>query len=197
MDGPPSFAAVVLAGGTGERLGGADKAALEYAGRPLLDRVLDALADAAEVVVAGPARPTSAPASFVREEPPGGGPVAGLLAGRRALGADPERLVVVAVDMPLLSRETVTRLLLASADRDGAVLVGGDGRRQLACVVRTDRLDAVSPTDGGHGRSWHGLLAGLDLAEVTARSGEDHDIDTWADLTRAAPGPVPDDGPVA
>lgn len=197
MDGPPAFAAVVLAGGSGARLGGADKAALEYAGRSLLDRVLEALADADEVVVAGPARPASAAASFVREEPPGGGPVAGLLAARRALRAVPGHLVVVAVDMPLVTRDTVRRLLVASADRDGAVLVAGDGRWQLACVVRTDRLDALSPADGGHGRSWHGLLTGLDLAEVPARPGEDHDIDTWADLGVAAPGPAHDDGPVA
>ncbi|NJP68904.1 NTP transferase domain-containing protein, partial [Streptomyces spiramenti] len=39
---PAPFDAVVLAGGAGRRLGGADKAAVRVGGRTLLDRVLTA-----------------------------------------------------------------------------------------------------------------------------------------------------------
>ena len=49
MELPPGtsgFAAVVLAGGTAARLGGADKASIEHAGRTLLEWALDALLDA-------------------------------------------------------------------------------------------------------------------------------------------------------
>lgn len=182
MGGTSSFAAVVLAGGTGERLGGRDKASLEWGGRALLDRVLDALEGADEVVVAGLPTPTARPVRFVREDPPGGGPVAGLLAARRALAAGASLVVVVAVDMPLLTRATIERLLAAAVGQDGAVLVDESGRRHLAAALDLARLDALAPEDGGHGHPWRGLLAGLDLVEVVALAGEDHDVDTWADL---------------
>ncbi|MFT4082535.1 MAG: NTP transferase domain-containing protein, partial [Nocardioides sp.] len=74
------YAAIVLAGGRGSRLGGVDKATLEIGGRSLLHRVLAACADAAEVVVVGdPVAGTEA--RFVREQPPYAGPAAALLAG--------------------------------------------------------------------------------------------------------------------
>ncbi|MEU4744233.1 NTP transferase domain-containing protein, partial [Actinosynnema sp. NPDC023658] len=50
----PSWAAVVLAGGRGSRLGGVDKASLVVDGRTLLDHVLDAVAAARQVIVVGP-----------------------------------------------------------------------------------------------------------------------------------------------
>ena len=49
-------AAIVLAGGAGRRLGGADKAALDVGGRTLLERALAAVSGVPTVVV-GPARP--------------------------------------------------------------------------------------------------------------------------------------------
>jgi molybdopterin-guanine dinucleotide biosynthesis protein A len=185
MGGTSSFAAVVLSGGTAERLGGADKGSLAWEGRALLDRVLDAVAEADEIVVAGPVVPTSRPVRFAREQPPGGGPVAGLIAARRALEQRTGLLVVVAVDMPLLTPDTVARLLTAAAGCDGAVLVDDTGRRHLAAALDVARLDAVAPPDGGHGRPWRGLLSGLALAEVRAVQDEGHDVDTWADLDRA------------
>ena len=51
--GLTSFCAVVLAGGQAARLGGADKASIEVDGRTLLAHALDAVIDAAEVVVVG------------------------------------------------------------------------------------------------------------------------------------------------
>ena len=50
------FAAVILAGGAGRRLGGVDKATIPVRGAPMLDHVLDAVADASPCVVVGPPR---------------------------------------------------------------------------------------------------------------------------------------------
>lgn len=175
------LAAVILAGGTAVRLGGADKASIEYAGRTFLEHALAAVAAAGEVVVVGAQVPTSRPATFVREDPPLGGPVAGLLAGRRALAAEPETLLVVAVDMPRVTAMTVARLLAAAAGHDGAVLCDGDGRRQLVLAVRADRLDVAAPSDP-HGGSVRDLLAGLDLADVAEVDGEARGVDRWEDL---------------
>lgn len=176
-----AYGAVILAGGTAARLDGADKASIEYAGRTLLEHALAAAAGAVEVVVVGDPVPTSRPATFVREDPPLGGPVAGLLAGRRALSRTPPGLLVLAVDMPRVTVDTVARLLTAAAGRDGAVLCDDSRRRQLVLVVDTASLDRVAP-EQPRGRSVRDLLAPLDLADVAAVGDEAHGVDTWQDL---------------
>jgi molybdopterin-guanine dinucleotide biosynthesis protein A len=173
------FDAVVLAGGRAERLGGADKAGLEVAGVSLLERALAAVSDALRVVVVGDERPTSRDVTWVREDPPYGGPVAATYAGLDAL---PRRtpLLVLAVDMPDVTRETVRRLVEAADGYDGAVLVDG-GRRHLAFAVSRTALDRVRPVPAT-GAAMRDLWSALDLAEVPARGDEAHDVDRWSDL---------------
>jgi molybdopterin-guanine dinucleotide biosynthesis protein A len=181
--GPTGFAAVLLAGGRGVRMGGVDKASVEHRGRPMLEHALDALLDAAEVVVVGDPLPTGRPVTFTRESPRYGGPVAALLAGRDALSRTPRLLGVLAVDMPRVTRSTFLRLQEAAAGRDGAVLVDAGGRRQLAGVLDCARLDQIRPGAGAeHGMALHRLLADLDLADVAPEDDEGRDVDTWADL---------------
>lgn len=178
-----SYGAVVLAGGQGTRLGGFDKSSAEVGGRTLLELALDALIDAAEVVVVGEQVPTERPVSFVLESPRWGGPVAALLTGTDLLLRRTRLVVVIAVDMPHLTHRTIRRLCAAVPDHDGAVLVGPDGRRQLALALRRDALSAVRPDlEGQHGMAVRTLLSELDLAEVAAVDEEYRDIDTWADL---------------
>ncbi|WP_248579810.1 NTP transferase domain-containing protein [Nocardioides sp. InS609-2] len=179
----PAFSAVVLAGGTAARMDGVDKAGLEVAGRTLLALAVDALLDADEVVVVGAAVPTERPVTFTREDPPSGGPAAGLLTGRDALLHPPEWLGVLAVDMPRVTTYTFRRLRDAAIGYDAAFLVDESGRRQLAGVVQTVRLDAVRPDhEGQHGMPLHRLLGDLTVAEVPAEGAEARDVDTWADL---------------
>ncbi len=180
------FGAIVLTGGGAARLGGADKAGIEVGGRTLLEHALEAVLDAAEVVVVGSEVPTSRPVTFTREDPAGGGPAAGLVAGLRRFARPPTTVVVLAVDMPLVSSATVRRLLEAGERRDGAVLTDADGRLQYLCAAyRTTALarahgdsDAVE----GHGLAMRDLVAGLDLATVAEAGEESRDLDTWADL---------------
>lgn len=177
------FCAVVLAGGRAARLDGADKASVEYLGRTLLEHAIEALLDAAEVVVVGDPVPTTRPVTFTRESPRYGGPVAGLLTGRDALVRVPRTLGVLAVDMPRVTSWTFRRLHEAAAGHDGAFLTDAGGRRQLAGVLDPGRLDAVRPDhEGQHGMALRRLLAGLDLVDVPPEGEEGHDVDTWADL---------------
>ena len=176
-----NLAAVILAGGTAARLGGADKASIEYAGRTFLEHALAAVGATEEVVVVGDPVPTSRPVTFVREDPPLGGPVAGMLAGRHALAGPAATLVVLAVDMPLVTASTVGRLVAAASGRDGSVLRDEEGRRQLALVLHTSRLDAIAPADP-HGHAVGDLLAPLDLADVAATDDEARGVDSWEDL---------------
>jgi len=178
------FCGVVLAGGTAARMGGVDKASVELHGRTLLELAVDALLDADEVVVVAPdSVPTSRPVTFVCEDPPRGGPVAGLLTGVDALLRRARLIGVLAVDMPRVTPATMRRLRVAAEGHDGAFLVDADGRRQLAGVLDADRLAAVRPDlEGQHGMALHRLLAPLSLAEVRADGDEAIDIDSWTDL---------------
>jgi len=177
------WSAIVLAGGRGTRLGGTEKAGVEVGGRTLLAWALDAVTEAREVVVVGDPAPTERPVTFTRESPRFGGPAAGLLTGLDALRDVPAYVAVVAVDMPRLTAGTLRRLTDAASGRDGSVLVGPDGRRQLALVVGSARLQEIRP-DREHQRDlalWR-LLSPLDLVEVASLGDEHRDVDSWTDL---------------
>lgn len=181
MSDDGGWAAVVLTGGTASRMGGTDKAALTRRGRRLLDLALEAVAGASETVVVGPDSPTSRPVAFAREEPPGGGPLAGLSAGVAALSGDAASVVVLAVDMPHVTGATIGRLLDAARGRPGAWLVDGDGRRQLAGVVRRD---LVLPPGEAAGLPMRVLMGHPDCVDVAADGPEGADVDTWDDASR-------------
>jgi molybdopterin-guanine dinucleotide biosynthesis protein A len=186
--GPLRLGAVVLAGGTAARMGGIDKASIEIGGVTLLERALAATMTALEVVVVGEQVPTSRPVTWTREDPAGGGPAAGLLAGLDRFLVVPDLVVALAVDMPRLHAGTVSRLTWAvEADTsvDGAVLLDDGGRRQpLAAVYRQAALAAARPAEPEHehGLPMHRLVGGLRLVEVPAVGDEARDVDTWEDL---------------
>jgi molybdopterin-guanine dinucleotide biosynthesis protein A len=185
------WAAVVLSGGAAARLDGADKSAIEHAGRTLLEHALDAVAAASEVVVVGPTVPTSHAVRFTRESPPGGGPLAGLAAGVAALVGTPPLVVVLAADMPHVTADTVARLLSAVGEGEGAWLVDGAGRRQLAGVVPRALVPAPGDSSGVPMRA---LMDRERTVEVASVGHEADDVDTWADLARlrvADIGPTP------
>ncbi|CAL9530016.1 Molybdenum cofactor guanylyltransferase [Actinosynnema sp. ALI-1.44] len=170
--------AVVLAGGRGSRLGGVDKAAVEVGGRTLLDHALDAVRGARRIVVVGPERPVPG-IVWAREDPPGGGPVAGLAAGIALVTAP--RVAVLAVDQPGVTAATVARLVAVG---ESAVLVDRDGREQwLTGVWRTDDLRAALPADP-RDRSVRSVVAPLLPVRVAGSPEETSDVDTPGDLGR-------------
>lgn len=179
------WAAVILAGGRGARLGHVDKARLEHHGRSLLDHALAAVVDAAEIVVVGDPVPTSTRARFVREEPAGSGPLAAASAGVAALGSAPDLVVVLAVDMPGVTSGTVGRLLDSARRTDGAWLTDSEGRRQPAGAVRPAVVAGLTDdSDGLAGRPLRRLLEAPGTVAVPAVDDEADDVDTWADVAR-------------
>ncbi len=199
------FGIIILAGGRATRLGGADKPGLVVGGRTLLAAVVGAgtEAGARRVVVVGPDRPGTTDARrggairFVREEPPGSGPVPALrrglaeLAPRRRLaepddateqgaaergaeqgGAAEPWVAVLAADLPFLRAAHLRTLLaaVAAAGRDGAVLTDDGGRAQwLAGCWRTGALRRAAA--GYQWSSLHGLLAPLRPVSVSLLPG--------------------------
>ncbi|MER7993538.1 molybdenum cofactor guanylyltransferase [Micromonospora chalcea] len=104
------YAAVVLAGGAARRMGGVDKPARPVGGRPMLHRVLAAVADADQRIVVGPSVPLPDGVRTTREEPPGGGPVAAIAAGLALLDPGTTTVALLAADLPLLTAAAVTEL---------------------------------------------------------------------------------------
>jgi molybdopterin-guanine dinucleotide biosynthesis protein A len=182
---------IVLAGGRAARLGGADKPGLRVGDRTLLETVVAAgtEAGARPVVVVGPERPGLAGAPrFVREEPPGAGPVPALRRGLGELGRAPW-VAVLAADLPFLRAAHLAALLSAAARADGAVLVDGTGREQW--LAGCWRAGALRRAAGGYtGASLRGLLGPLRPAHVRLEPGPGEpppwlDCDTDADLRGA------------
>lgn len=172
------------------RLGGVDKASLEIDGVSLLESSIAATKSAADVVVVGVEVPTTRTVTWCREEPAGGGPAAGLLAGIDALSVEPPDLVcVLAVDMPGVRSSTFDRLVAALSQRgdaDAAVLLDVTGRQQmLAGVYRYPALAAARPSDRGreHGLAMRELIGPLRVIGIPAIAAEAQDVDTWEDVT--------------
>ncbi|MBV9095875.1 MAG: NTP transferase domain-containing protein [Streptosporangiaceae bacterium] len=183
---------IILAGGRGRRLGGADKPGLVVGGRTLIGAVVaaGAAAGARQVIVVGPARAGFGPGvRFVTEEPPGGGPVPALRRGL-AEAAGPWT-ALLAADLPFLRAGDLGALLRAAQrpGSAGAVLADDAGRPQwLAGCWRTAALRRAA--DGYAGDSLRGLLAPLAAALVRPEraAGEPPpwlDCDTPEDLRRA------------
>lgn len=159
----------------------------------MLDRVLKATASATATVVVGPSRATIRPVSWTAEEPAGGGPVAGVVAGL-AFGVEP-LVGVFSCDLPWLEAEDVARLVNGVGGLGGADGVGGvDGLdgfglrdssghgQRLATVYRRTALTAAAALGDGRHRAVRELVAGLRL-DWTAPTRAGDDADSWADLS--------------
>jgi molybdopterin-guanine dinucleotide biosynthesis protein A len=187
MGGASPFDAIVLAGGASRRFGGVDKAMLVLEGVSLLDRVLEATSAARSTVVVGPRRATSRVVSWTQEDPPSGGPVAGIAAGS-AFGTAPV-VVLVSCDLPWLTDADVTSLVDGVGEYDGYGLRDLGGREQpLAAAYRRDALTAaIQATKDPRDQPLRRTLAGLTMhwSEPTQAG---RDVDSWADLDDPTPG---------
>jgi molybdenum cofactor guanylyltransferase len=207
-------AVVVLAGGSSRRWGGRDKTGVLLGGVPVLEHAVRGLVaalnvDLGDVVVVGPAehpvRPRLAldrsrmatepgrgtatePAPgvrWVREEPPGGGPVAGLAAGVGVLPPAVTLVVVGAGDAPFAGE--AVPLLMDALDEglDGAIAVDPQGRDQpLLGVYRVAPLRAALPASPAD-TSLRELVGRLRLARVPVGPRAALDLDTPEDLATA------------
>jgi molybdenum cofactor guanylyltransferase len=118
---------LILAGGRSTRMG-QDKAWLELAGVPLVERVARRLLPLAAELVFSARDPAAfdeliarlpVPARVVVDEYPGAGPLAGLHAGLRA--AAYEDVLAVATDMPFVDANLVERMVAACRPADAII----------------------------------------------------------------------------
>jgi len=207
--GSASVAAVVLVGGRARRMGGAAKHLLPLGGSTPWHRTLAALADhgIAPIVAVGPAPDETAPGAgakgagavtWVREEPPFGGPVAALAAALALPAlARAEEFLLLAGDLAH-PEAVVTRLIGLDPDGLGmgevtapegadGVVFRAEGRPQwLAGRYRVAAVRAALAALGEvEGASCRALLGGLPIRWIPDEDGTTTDIDTPDDLARA------------
>ena len=172
-------AAIILAGGRAQRMGGRQKALLEVDGRAILDRQLELLRPrfARIAVVLAPAGQAAGAGAglqgdddddgapfrargleVVRDAAAGLGPVAGLAAGLAwAAGA---AAFALACDMPFVSGAVIDLVLSrAVAQCADLVLPVLDGRPEPLCALYGARTAPVIAADLLAGRLRAGLLA--------------------------------------
>lgn len=149
MTPPGTPAALILAGGRGERLGGVVKSELRVGGVRLLDRVAAGLADVVPVLVAhgriDPALLGLAAGMIPVPDLEGdyAGPLAGFAGAMAYLNtqvAPPELLICVAVDTPFLPTGYVARLIEALGDGDAAIACYGGQPYPTNSIWRTARF---------------------------------------------------------
>jgi molybdopterin-guanine dinucleotide biosynthesis protein A len=177
--------AVVLCGGESRRFG-SDKTRADLDGVPVLDTLLSSLPAGWDVLCVGPERPTGREAvRWTREDPPGGGPVAGLAAALAVV--DTPVTVLLGGDMPYAG--PVAAELAAHLDdvpdADAVAGVDGEGRVQpLLAAYRTSALRAALPETPA-GTPLRRLLDGLRIEPRPVEGRASQDIDTPEDLQRA------------
>lgn len=176
--------AIVLCGGSGTRFGG-DKTRADLAGSPVLDHVLDGLPSDWPVVCVGDPRDTRCPVRWCREDPPGGGPVAGIAAALPHV--DTPLVVVLGGDMPYAAGPApgLASRLAEGHGQDAVLGRDGDGRLQpLLAAYRTEALRAAVPQPPA-GTPVMRLLDSLRTLVVPLPEGAALDVDTTEDLDRA------------
>lgn len=196
------FDTVILAGGRAFRMGGTDKASLAVGATPMLVSVARAAAAAgtSRLILVGPPRPgpihedlamlaagRTGWLTWVQEEPPGSGPVAGL---RRGLAeATAPWVALLATDLPYLTAAHLAALLRARSQTAGVVPADPAGHSQwLTSCWRTSVLKSALAAYGGD--SLHGVLRPLNPATIRLEATAGHpppwlDCDTPDDLATA------------
>ena len=146
--GVEDIAAVILAGGRGTRMGGADKGLVEYQQRPLIDWVLQALRPQVSEVLISANRNVDVYAKYgcsVIADTLSGfpGPLAGVLAAMDAVST--RWLLVVPCDTPHLPADLAQTLLGAAQAEDVAIAVAADTQRAhyTTMLVETQLADSL------------------------------------------------------
>jgi molybdopterin-guanine dinucleotide biosynthesis protein A len=178
-------AGVLLTGGASRRMT-TDKAAIVWRGETLAARAARVLTAACDPVIEVGSGATEL--RCVREDPPGSGPLAALVAGARAMGSRGP-VVLLACDLPFVEPPIIS--LLAEWPGRPTVIPVVDGRLQYACArYGSDALAraeiALAAGDYSLRAAGEGDHDELSESEWRAVGATDTfaDVDTPADLRR-------------
>ena len=183
-----SASVIVLSGGTSRRFG-SDKSQALIAGKSLIAIILESIPSEFKIVIVGDdPKIESSQYLCVREEPIGGGPLAGFKAGLDT--SESELVALIATDMPFASGWVLHLINSIRVHDDAVMYVDAKGFKQpLAAVYRCTSVKRAL-TDMGelHGKSMRELVSYLKIQEIEMSHEVAQalmDIDTVADLEQA------------
>lgn len=158
--GVEDIAAVILSGGRGTRMGGADKGLVEYQQRPLIEWVLQAIRPQVGEVLISANRNADMYAKYgcrvIADVMPGfSGPLAGVLAAMDAVST--RWLLVVPCDTPHLPADLVQQLLDAAQAAGVPSAVAADAQRAhyTTMLVETRLAESLRDYLGAGQRAVH------------------------------------------
>ncbi|HVT31432.1 MAG TPA: molybdenum cofactor guanylyltransferase MobA [Rhodanobacteraceae bacterium] len=197
----PTLTVAILAGGAATRLGGRDKGLEPLAGRPMIERVVDACArdvgEAFELIVVANRHP-DAYARYGRVFPDAQAGFHGPLAGvASALGAAATaRVLTLPVDCPEPPPDLAHRLSRALDSNDASATVAHDGERRqpLFALYRAGLADAAAAgAKAGRGVwEWQQSIGAVEV-DFADRRRQFHNLNTpeefaaYADAVRSHP----------
>lgn len=181
------IAAVILAGGRGTRMDGADKGLVEYRQRPLIEWVLSAIRPQVGEVLISANRNIDAYAQYgcrvIQDTMPDfPGPLAGVLAAMDAISTT--WLLVTLCDSLHLPANLVQKLLEAAQAADMPIAVAADSQREhyTTMLVQTRLADSLRDYLQSGQRAVHAWQQGLNPARAMFAREELRNFNTKADL---------------
>ncbi len=161
---------IILAGGAGHRMGGADKGWLDWQGKPLIERAIAILhGDCTDIVISanrnmdryaqwGHRVVSDLTADFQ-------GPLMGLAAGMHA--ATQAWVASIPVDSPYLPQDIVRRMWQAKGGHDLVVVRSVEHWHAVICLCRCDLLPQLQRYLDGGGRRAQGWFQDLSFTGLT------------------------------
>lgn len=167
-----SITGIVLAGGQGKRMGGADKGLVEFNDQPMIKHVLQRLAPQVNEILINANREVDRYQQLgyrVITDEIGGfaGPLAGLHAGM--LHAQHPYILTAPCDSPLLPSSLAKRLMNALIERDADIAVAKTGKQAhpVFCLCRRSLLPKLEQFLQQGERKMADWIAQLDSTEVS------------------------------
>lgn len=162
-----NFSGIVLNGGRSSRMG-IPKGEMDFLGRPLIERAIDALleAGASEVIIVG-GKPFVSNAKGVRSVEdvyPDEGPLGGLITG--LLNARMEQAVVLSNDLMSIDGSTIRRILDFGELADLAIPIAGGVPQVLTALWKVSCLKVLESAFKSGSRSLKSILGNFDVIEI-------------------------------
>ncbi len=178
--------AIILCGGSGVRLGGADKPMKPIQGRRLVDYVIDALRPQVGTIVISCGRDGAAYRELgypaIADDRPGEGPLGGIVSALAHVETD--WVLTYPGDAPFADASLVSRLVEAAEATGVAVPRAGDRRQNLILLLSRPKADALARFYRQGGRAARDWLddQGAEGVDMTDIADSFFNVNTTADL---------------
>ena len=140
-----SLSCIILAGGRGSRVGGADKGLLPFEGKPLIEHVIESIAPQVDDIIISANRNIEQYRRYSNQvitdsDEDYRGPLSGILSCLPHCSH--ELVLIVACDMPALPDDLAERLL-SNIDDNAICMVTIDDQHQLALLIHRSLANSL------------------------------------------------------